>query len=209
MGIYERWLLPRLVDLAMRNKQATRYREKLVPRAAGRVLEIGAGSGLNLPYYGRGVSRLYALEPSAALIGMARGRQVSYFPVEFLERSAEELPLPSASIDTVISTWTLCTIPDVLKALRETRRVLMPGGTLIFVEHGHAPDRAVAEWQRRLDPLWTRIAGGCHLDRPIARLVREAGFELVELENEYLRGPRPFTYTYSGLARPVREPVGR
>jgi ubiquinone/menaquinone biosynthesis C-methylase UbiE len=207
MGLYERWLLPRLVDLAMRNKQATRYRKKLVPRATGRVLELGAGSGLNLPFYGRAVSRLYALEPSPTLIGMARGKLREDFPVEFLERSAEALPLPSGSIDTVVSTWTLCTIPDALKALREARRVLVPGGALIFVEHGHSPDPAVAAWQRRLDPLWTRIAGGCHLERPIARLVREAGFEILELENEYLEGPRPFTYTYSGLARPGREPA--
>src|SRR5687768_16451885 len=125
MGFYERWLLPRLLDLAMRNKQATRHREKLVARAAGRVLEIGAGSGHNLPFYGRAVSRLYALDPSAALIGMARGKPPADFPVEFLERSAEDLPLPSGSIDTVVSTWTLCTIPDALKALREARRVLV------------------------------------------------------------------------------------
>jgi ubiquinone/menaquinone biosynthesis C-methylase UbiE len=207
MGLYDRWLLPRLVDLAMRNKQAARYREKLVPRAAGRVLEMGVGSGLNLPFYGRAVSRLYALDPSAALIDMARGKPREDFPVEFLERSAEELPLASGSIDTVVSTWTLCTIPDALKALREARRVLASGGALIFVEHGHAPDPAVAAWQRRLDPLWTRIAGGCHLDRPIARLIREAGFEICEMENQYLKGPRPFTYTYSGVARPAREPA--
>ena len=204
MGLYERWLLPKLVDLAMRNKQATRYRERLVPRAAGRVLEIGVGSGLNLPFYGRGVTQLYAVEPSAALIRMARRKREQDLPVEFLERSAEALPLPSGSIDTVVSTWTMCTIPDVLKALREARRVLAPGGTLLFVEHGHAPDPAVAKWQRRLDPLWSRIAGGCHLDRPIAWLLRESGFEIAELENEYLKGPRPFTYTYSGTAHPAR-----
>ena len=120
--------------------------------------------------------------------------------MEFLERSAEDLPLPSGSIDTVVSTWSLCTIPDALKALREARRVLALGGTLIFVEHGHSPDPAVAAWQRRLDPLWTRIARGCRLDRPIARLVRQAGFEISELRNEYLKGPRPWTYLYWGQA---------
>lgn len=202
MGLYGQWLLPRLIDLTMRNPQALRYREKLVPRAAGRVLEIGAGSGHNLPFYGRGVRYLYAVDPSAPLIDMARDKRPRDFPVEFLERSAEELPLASGCVDTVVSTWTLCSIPDALKALREARRVLAPGGTLLFVEHGHSPDPDVAAWQRRLDPLWSRIAGGCHLDRPIARLIRDAGFELVELDNEYLRGPRPFTYTYSGVARP-------
>jgi ubiquinone/menaquinone biosynthesis C-methylase UbiE len=202
MGLYGQWLLPRLIDLAMRNQQALRYREKLVPRAAGRVLEIGAGSGHNLPFYGRSVRYLYAVDPSAPLMDMARDKRPRDFPVELLERSAEELPLASGSIDTVVSTWTLCSIPDAPKALREARRVLAPGGTLLFVEHGHSPDPGVAAWQRRLDPLWSRIAGGCHLDRPIARLIRDAGFELVELDNEYLRGPRPFTYTYSGVARP-------
>ena len=200
-GMYERWLLPRLIDLAMRNKEATRFRDKLIPAARGRVLEIGVGSGLNLPFYGVGVTRLYALDPSAPLLKMAsKKRSTAGFPVEFLERSAEEIPLESRSIDTVITTWTLCTVPDAAKALREARRVLKPGGTLLFAEHGHAPDPAVQAWQRRLDPLWTRIAGGCHLDRRIDQLISEAGFDIVELENEYLKGPRPFTYTYSGRA---------
>lgn len=202
MGLYDRWILPRLLDLAMRNKEVRRQREKLVPRAAGRVLEIGAGSGLNLPFYGSGVERLYAVDPSAPLLEMAR-RKAAPFPVEFIERSAEALPLESGSVDTVLSTWTLCTVPDAARALREARRVLAPGGRLLFVEHGHAPDPSVAAWQKRLDPYWTRIAGGCHLDRRIDRLVREAGFELDQLENEYLKGPRPFTYTYRGSARPA------
>lgn len=203
MGVYERWILPRLCDLAMRHKEATRYREKVVPRARGRVLEIGAGSGLNMPFLGPDVTHLYALDPSAELLDMARGQRHARFPVEFLERSAEALPLESGSIDTVLTTWTLCTIPDAASALREARRVLAPGGTLLFVEHGHSPDAGVAAWQRRLDPLWTRIAGGCHLDRPIDRLIRNAGFEFITLQNEYLKGPRPFTYTYSGRARPA------
>lgn len=202
MGIYERWVLPRLIDLAMRNKEATRYRELVVPRAAGRVLEFGAGSGLNLPFYGAQVQRLFALDPSAPLLEMAR-RKTAPFAMELIQGSAETLPMQSGSIDTVISTWTLCTIPDAHKALREARRVLAPGGKLLFVEHGHAPDPSVAAWQQRLDPLWTRIAGGCHLDRHIDKLIEHAGFEIRELENEYLKGPRPFTYTYSGVARPA------
>ena len=201
MGLYGRWLLPRLLDLAMRNKEATRYRKKTIPEASGRVLEIGAGSGLNLPFYSSSVTRLYALDPSETLLNMARKKHApASFAVEFLEGSAEEIPLESRSIDTVVTTWTLCTVPDAAKALREARRVLRPGGTLLFAEHGHAPDPAVQDWQRRLNPLWMRIAGGCHLDRRIDQLIREAGFDIFELENEYLKGPRPFTYTYCGRA---------
>ncbi|OGA29693.1 MAG: phospholipid methyltransferase [Betaproteobacteria bacterium RIFCSPLOWO2_02_FULL_65_24] len=204
MGIYERWLLPRLLDLVMRNEEATRYRMKTIPAARGRVLEIGAGSGLNLPFYGAGVTRLYALDPSRPLLDMAgRKHPPAGLPVEFLERSAEEIPLESHSIDTVVTTWTLCTVPDPAKALHEARRVLKPGGALLFAEHGHAPDPGVLRWQRRLNPLWLRIAGGCNLDRRIDRLIREAGFEILELQNEYAKGPRPFTYTYWGRARPA------
>ena len=201
-GFYERWVLPRLIDLAMRNKQVTRYREKTIPAATGRVLEIGAGSGLNLRFYGPQVQHLYALDPSARLLQMAKRRQpAAGFSVEYLETSAEEMPLDSRSIDTVVSTWTLCSVPDAARALREARRVLKPGGLLLFTEHGYAPDPGVQAWQRRLDPLWTRMAGGCHLDRKIDRLIREAGFDIVEMTNEYLKGPRPMTYTYSGEAR--------
>lgn len=202
MGFYERRLLPRLIDLAMRNKEVKRYRSKLVPAAAGEVLEIGAGSGLNLPFYGPQVRRLHALEPSEALLRMtSRKLPGAHFPVELLRGSAEEIPLADRSIDTVVTTWTLCSIPDVAKALREARRVLRPGGSLLFVEHGHAPDASVAAWQRRIEPFWKPLAGGCHLTRRIDRLIREAGFEIFALENEYLKGPRPLTYTYCGRAR--------
>lgn len=201
MGLYERWLLPHLLDMAMRNPEATRYRRKIVPAATGHVLEIGAGSGLNLPFYSQQVTRLYALDPSQALLEMARARpQPEGISVEFLERSAEEIPLEDRSIDTVVTTWSLCTIPDATKALREAARVLKPGGNLLFVEHGHAPDPAVQTWQCRFDPLWTRIAGGCHLDRRIDRLVRGAGFEILSLETGYAKGPRIFSYIYSGRA---------
>jgi ubiquinone/menaquinone biosynthesis C-methylase UbiE len=202
MGLYERWLLPRLIDLAMRNKEVMRYRRKLVPAAAGSVLEIGAGSGLNLPIYGPQVHRLHALDPSASLLRMAR-RKVSGlgFPVELVQGSAAQIPLADGSVDTVVSTWTLCSIADVAKALRELRRVLKPGGSLLFVEHGRAPDAGVARWQDRIEPVWKPLAGGCHLTRRIDRLIAEAGFEVDELENEYLKGPRPMTYTYCGRAR--------
>lgn len=204
MGFYERWVLPRLLDLAMRNKEATRYRRNTIPRATGGVLEIGAGSGLNLPFYGRDVTRLYALDPSEPLLQMAKKkRPAAPFPVQFLAGSAEEIPLESGSVDTVVTTWTLCTIPDPVKALREARRVLKPGGSLLFCEHGYAPEASVQAWQRRLDQLWSGVAGGCHLDRSIDSLIRQAGFEIVDLKNEYAKGPRPFSYIYCGGAQPA------
>jgi ubiquinone/menaquinone biosynthesis C-methylase UbiE len=203
MNPYTHWLLPRLIDLAMRNPQATRLRQTMVPAARGRVLELGAGSGLNLPYYdGAGVTELYALDPSTELLAMARSRQAAAgFPVTFLPCPAEAIPLASGSIDTVVSTWTLCSVADAVRALGEARRVLAPGGTLIFVEHGLAPDAGVGRWQQRLNPLWRRIAGGCNLNRSVDRLVRAAGFEITDLHAEYLPGPRPFTYTSAGRAR--------
>lgn len=202
MNAYDRWLLPRLLDLAMRNKEATRYRKKMIPAACGRVLEIGAGSGLNLPFYGPDVAHLYALDPSEALLAMARRKRgPKGVPVEFLRRSAEEIPLESGSVDTVVTTWTLCTVPDATRALREARRVLVRGGKVVFVEHGLAPEPRVERWQRRLNPLWRRISGGCNLDRRIDRVLHDAGFEILELANEYAKGPRPFTYTYCGRAR--------
>jgi ubiquinone/menaquinone biosynthesis C-methylase UbiE len=199
---YEGYVLPRLVDLAMRNKEVERYRARVIPTAQGRVLEIGGGSGLNLAYYERGaVSRLYTLDPSAALVRMARKRLTrAAVAAELLVGSAEDIPLAERSVDTVVSTWTLCSIPDVARALREARRVLKPGGSLLFVEHGHSPDARVARWQERIEPLWKPLAGGCHLTRRIDRLIREAGFDIAELENEYLKGPRAFTYTYCGRA---------
>jgi len=204
MDLYDRWVLPRLLDLAMRNKEATRYREKIIPAARGAVLELGVGSGLNFPFYGTEVARLYAVDPSAALLAMAaRKRAPEGVPVELLQRSAEEIPLATGTIDTVVTTWALCTVPDASRALREARRVLKPGGTLLFVEHGLAPDPPVERWQRRLNPLWRRFAGGCNLDRPIDRLIRDSGFEILALENEYAKAPRPFAYMYFGRARPA------
>ena len=201
MSFYDRRILPRLLDFAMRHDEATRCRGVVVPGAAGRVLEIGAGSGLNLPFYGSGVTSLHALDPSEPMLATARTRAAgARFPIDFIAHSAEDIPLPDRSVDTVVTTWTLCTIPDALRALREARRVLASGGALLFVEHGLAPDASVARWQRRLDPMWCRIAGGCHLHREIDRLIADAGFRIVELENVYLKGPRPFTYTYRGRA---------
>lgn len=203
MNLYERWLLPRLLDLAMRNKEATRYRSELVPKACGTVLEVGAGSGLNLPFYDRRLERLYALDPSEALLKMAREKaDRAPFPVEFLARSGEDIPLPDGAVDTVVATWTLCTIPDPGKALREMRRVLKPDGMLLFAEHGLAPDAGVRAWQHGLNPAWRCVSGGCNLNRNTEQLIRASGFDIVRLDTGYAKAPRPLGYMYIGQARP-------
>jgi SAM-dependent methyltransferase len=201
MGIYDRRVLPVLIDLVMRSGRLAEVRSRLLGEARGEVLEIGIGSGLNLPFYGPQVRRVIGIEPSAVLAGKTRRAAArADLAVEVLEVSAEALPLADASVDTAVSTWTLCSVPDPLRALREMRRVLRPGGSLIFVEHGLAPEPAVARWQRRLTPLWRRCAGGCHLDRPMAQLVAEAGFVVRRLETGYMAGPRVLTYLYEGRA---------
>ncbi len=203
MNLYEKWILPRLVDVAMRNKEATRYRSQIVPQARGTVLEIGVGSGLNLPFYGAGVEHLYGLDPSEELLTMARKKARGItLPIEFLAHTGEEIPLDDASVDTVVTTWTLCTIPDPLQALREMRRVLKPGGVMLFAEHGLAPETQVQGWQQRLNPLWRRIAGGCNLNRKIDQLIQTAGFQIASLDTEYAKGPRPMSYIYAGRAQP-------
>ena len=201
MSFYERRVLPWLIDLCMRNKEARRYRERIIPRATGRVLEVGVGSGLNLPFYGAGVRHLFALEPSPQLRKMASRRtRGTPFTVEFLDRSAEEIPLERGSVDTVVTTWTLCTIPNAVRALEEMKRVLKPSGSLLFVEHGLAPEPGVQAWQHRLNPLWNRIGGGCNLDRKIDELIVQSGFRLADLETEYAKGPKPMSYIYCGRA---------
>lgn len=207
MNWYARTLLPRLTDLAMRHQVMTGYRAQLVPQARGEVLEIGAGSGLNLPFYGAGVSRLHALDPSPALLQMAREPAAKLaFPVDFLCCAAEAIPLADASINSVVMTWTLCTIPDPEQALADIRRVLRPDGELLFAEHGCAPDANVQVWQQRLDPVWSRVAGGCHLNRRIDLLIREAGFVIAPLDTGYAPGPRPMTYMYMGRAQALAPP---
>jgi len=186
----------------MRNKETARVRGDWVPQARGVVLEIGIGSGLNLPFYSAEVRRIYGVEPSPELQKLARKRSVGKaIHVELFSQCAEEpLPLPDQSVDTVVITWTLCSIADPTRALRQMKRVLKPSGRLIFVEHGRAPDSGVAAWQDRLTPLWKRIGGGCHLNRKIDDLLLEAGFAIDELRTKYLPGPRPMTYTYQGFA---------
>jgi ubiquinone/menaquinone biosynthesis C-methylase UbiE len=202
VGLYDRFVVPRLIDFAMRDRRARERRERLVPKAHGRVLEIGIGSGLNLPFYDRGRLRsLCAVDPSAELLAMARKKARGLgMEVELEQQSAERLPFASANFDCVLHTWTLCSIPDPSAALAEIRRVLKPGGELLFIEHGLSSDPAVARWQRRLTPLWRPLAGGCHLDRRIDALMRDA-FGSVDVNTFYLRGPRILTYMYEGCAK--------
>jgi ubiquinone/menaquinone biosynthesis C-methylase UbiE len=203
VGLYTRYVLPRFIDLSMRNKETARVRAEWVPHARGDVLEVGIGSGLNLPLYSSEVRRVYGVDPSLELQKMARLRMPGLaINVEFLSQSAEEtLPLSDESIDTIVTTWTLCSIVDPTKALRQMKRVLKPDGRLIFVEHGRAPDSKVAAWQNRLTPFWKRIGGGCHLNRKVDALLVEAGFAIDELRTTYLSGPKPMTFTYQGFAR--------
>ncbi len=201
MKLYDDWILPRLTDLVMRHKEISRYRERVVPQASGIVLEIGAGSGLNLRLYGSRVERLYALDPSPALLRMARRKKApTGVPVAFVDARAEAIPIPDASVDAIVTTFTLCTISDPLVALREMKRVLRPGGRLLFAEHGLAPEPSVQRWQQRCNPLWRRMAGGCNLDRPIDALIEASGFRLEHLATEYAKGPRPLAYMYWGAA---------
>lgn len=201
MGFYTDIILPRLCDLAMRNRLFVPYRRRIGGAAVGRVLEIGVGSGLNLPFYAASVTELLALEPSPRLLSMARGAAgASPLPVCFIEASAEAIPIDAHSVDTVVTTWTLCSVPRADAALAELRRVLRPGGRLLFVEHGLAPEDSVRRWQRRLTPAWRRIAGGCHLDRPIQAMIEDAGFRIDRLETRYVPGPKPMTFFYEGSA---------
>jgi ubiquinone/menaquinone biosynthesis C-methylase UbiE len=202
MGIYNDFILPRLLDLAMRNKQLRPFRERVIGAAEGRVLEIGVGSGRNLPFYRSPAREILALEPSPKLVAMARRASRSDVPVHFLEASAETIPLDDGTIDTVVTTWTLCSIPQAASALGEMRRVLRPGGRLLFAEHGLAPSESVRWWQDRLTPAWRRISGGCHLNRPIRSLIEDAGFRVDRIETGYVPGPKPFTFMYEGSAQP-------
>lgn len=203
MGFYSDVILPRLCDLAMRNKLLLPIRERVIGAAEGRVLEIGVGSGLNLPFYRPPVREVLALEPAAKLVAMAQNAsRGTIMPVSFLEASAEAIPLGDHSVDTIVTTWTMCSIPHADMALAEIRRVLRPGGKLLFVEHGQAPDESVRRWQDRLTPAWRAIAGGCHLNRPISAMIEGAGFRIDRIETGYIPGPRPMTYMYEGCARP-------
>lgn len=201
MSFYQDRILPCLIHLAMRQRNLIAYRRRVISAAGGRVLEIGIGSGLNLPLYAGNTKQVIGLDPSQRLLQMAsRARAKALRPVELLEGSAEAIPLEDRSIDTVVMTWTLCSIPDAVGALAEMRRVLRPSGQLLFVEHGQSPDGGVRRWQDSLTPIWKRIGGGCHLNREIAELVETAGFRIDRLETGYMKGPKPMTFMYEGRA---------
>ena len=203
MGWYERFLLPRLMDLAMRQRRLAAYRRRVLAAARGLVLEIGVGSGLNLPLYGPAVERVFGADPSPALLALARARGArAPLPVHLIRAAAEQLPFRAGAFDTVVMTWTLCTVADPAASLAELRRVLRPDGRLLFVEHGLAPEPAIERWQHRLTPYWQRIGGGCRLDRKADALIRAAGFVIGELGTGYMKGPKPFTYMYEGSATP-------
>ena len=204
MSIYADWVLPWILDLVMQQKQLVRYRAAVVGAARGKVLEIGVGSGLNFLFYGHQVERVIGLDPSPRLLGFASKRAAkARMPIELLLGSATAIPLPDASVDTVVMTWALCSIPDPRAALAEMRRVLKPDGQLLFVEHGLAPEPDVEKWQHRLTPMWRHIAGGCHLDRKMDALICSAGFDLKILDTEYAEGPRTMAFMYQGCARPA------
>lgn len=205
MSLYDRYVLPRLVNCVCGSPMIKQQRGLVVPRARGRVLEVGFGSGLNLPHYDRAhVELIWALEPSAPMRQLAAPRIAEAgLDVRLLDGVGEDLPLPDHSVDSVVVTYSLCTIPDVATALLQMHRVLRPGGTLHFSEHGAAPDAGVRRWQDRLDGLWGRVAGGCHLNREVSALISAAGFRMDWVESAYLPGtPRFAGYNTWGAASP-------
>lgn len=205
MGFYERRLLPALIDFSMRQKPIMRQRSKVVPKARGKVLEVGIGSGLNLEFYDpTEVEKVWGLDPSFELQRKARLRAArAGVKVDFVGLSSETIPFESDFFDTVVVTYTLCSIPDVNAALAEMRRVLRADGRLLFCEHGRSPDAPVRRRQESMERWWQKIAGGCHLTRPVPELLRASGFAVEELSAAYLPGPRPLTYNYWGVATVV------
>lgn len=202
MGFYSKYILPKASHFVCRTKPIRRQREKLVPLAAGRVLEVGIGSGLNLPFYAADkVKHLWGLDPSKASWALSQPSMAQAgFDVEFIAASAEEIPLDDDSADTVLVTYTLCSIAEVLPALAEMRRVLKQSGQLLFCEHGRAPDEAVRRWQNRLNPIWKRISGGCNLNLAIPSLIKQAGFRIQTIDTMYIPGWEPACFNYWGSA---------
>ena len=202
MKHYEKYILPKISEFLCSGKPIMYQRKKVVPLAKGRVLEIGIGSGLNLPYYDSSrVEHIWGLEPSVQMRKKVEKRAISSpVEIEIIGLSGNEIPLASNSVNTVLVTYALCSIPDVIQALGEMRRVLMPGGELIFCEHGLAPDKDVRRWQDRINPIWKRLGGGCHLNRPIPDLIEQGGFKINTIETMYIPGWKPACFNYWGSA---------
>ncbi len=203
MSFYRDHVVPHLLNAVMRHPEMQPYRHRVVGAATGRVLEVGMGSGLNFALYPQGVTEIIGLEPGHKLVALARrnaGKAPA--PVSFLETGAETIPLESGSVDTVVMTWVLCHVPQESQAVQEIRRVLKPGGQLLFVEHGRAPEAGVSKWQDRLTPAWKRLAGGCRLNLSPDQLVTGGGLRLDRLATGYMKGPKPMAYMYEGRAVP-------
>jgi ubiquinone/menaquinone biosynthesis C-methylase UbiE len=202
VSFYQDQILPRIIDLALGSKEIGKLRKRALEGLRGSVVELGFGSGTNVPYYPPGVERIYAIDPAVVGRKLAAKRlAASDVPVEFIGLDGATIPLPDASVDNALSTWTLCTIPDVAAALREVRRVLRPGGRLVYLEHGLSDDPKVARRQRRFNPVQKRIAGGCNIDRDPTALIAAAGFEIEHSANFVISGPKILGYMYAGAAR--------
>jgi ubiquinone/menaquinone biosynthesis C-methylase UbiE len=203
VGLYRRFVLPKLINTACALPPMMALRQRYIPLARGRVLEIGIGSGLNLKFYGEQIESVSGLDPAAELTRIARERAHALGAVvDLLTVSGEAIPADTASYDSIVCTWTLCSIPNVYRALDEMRRVVKPDGTFIFIEHGRSPDPSVARTQRWLEPMWKPIGGGCHLTRQPDELLKGAGFVIEQLEQGYQPGPRFVAYMYHGVAAP-------
>jgi len=203
MSFYDKYILPSFLNCACGSKPISYQREKIVPQAQGVILEVGIGSGLNIPFYDRTkVEKIIGLDPSPELNAMAQKVADEHaVSIDFILSGAEDIPLPDNHVDSVLVTYTMCTIPDALTANKEMLRVLKPDGRLIFCEHGLAPDAKVSKWQSRIDPFWGKIAGGCHLNRNIPELIRSAGFQIQTMDEMYLPSTPKFAgYNYWGVA---------
>ncbi len=203
MSIYERYCLPHLLNLACNLRAVQQQRKKIVPLAKGKVLEVGMGTGLNIPYYDSDkIDFIWGLEPSEGMRKKAQSViKKAPFEIRWLGVAGEEIPLEDNSVDSIVLTYTLCTIPDWYAALQQMSRVLKQDGSLIFCEHGEAPTENIRRWQKRVNPLWNRVAGGCNLNRPIPYLIEEGGFTIQKMDSQYIDGPKIAAFNYWGTAR--------